>query len=104
MTRLLTLLLLALPFPAAAKSDGWDFEPNLNCASLAKYHRIEHGMVYIDAILILSCPGEEVASTSVGGFNTVIVRFESERPNHNGHMNLTFQNGRVVGKAQVGLR
>lgn len=67
----------------------------------AKYERIREGMTYEQVREILGETGEELSRSDIGGYTTVMYSWK----NSNGsNMNAMFQNGRLVNKAQFGLR
>ncbi|MBS4869348.1 MAG: DUF3862 domain-containing protein [Eubacterium sp.] len=71
--------------------------------TLAEFNQIEAGMTYDEVCNIIGSKGTESATSSVAGYNTSIVTWYG-----NGlagsNANVTFQNGKVLGKAQVGLK
>ncbi len=69
--------------------------------SMKKYNAIATGMTYDDVIAILG-NGEELSRVELGGIQTVM--FMWKEAGGIGNMNVTFQQGRVVSKAQFGLR
>lgn len=66
----------------------------------AKYYRIQDGMSYEQVRAIIGAAGEEISRSSLAGYTTVMYSWK----NSNGsNMNVMFQNGRLVNKAQFGL-
>jgi hypothetical protein len=73
------------------------------CAvNLQNYMRMNEGISYQDAIDIMGCEGREAASGSFASTTTVIYTWQS-RIGH-GNMSATFQNDRLISRAQAGLR
>jgi hypothetical protein len=69
--------------------------------SLAAYMQIENGMSYGQVQEIIGTAGEEISSSNIAGYSTVMYSWK----NWNGsNMNAMFQNDRLVTKAQFGLR
>jgi hypothetical protein len=83
----------ATPAPAAA-------EP-ASKVSMAGYNRVSNGMTYNQVIAILGPPSEENARNEIPGYETVMYTWSDGGM---GNMNAMFQNGRLVQKAQFGLR
>lgn len=79
--------------PAAATKCG---------ATLAEFYRLEIGMPYAAARDIIGCEGEILSQVSLGGTNSVMVSWNAQTTMF-GNMNATFQNGRLVSRAQFRL-
>jgi len=79
--------------PAAAAKCG---------ATLAEFYRLEIGMSYAAARDIIGCEGEILSQVSLGGTNSVMVSWDAQTASF-GSMNATFQNGRLVSRAQFQL-
>lgn len=65
-----------------------------------EYARIREGMTYTEVARIVGDPGEEISSSDIAGYRTVMyswVNFDGS------NANAMFQNGRMVTKAQFGL-
>jgi hypothetical protein len=69
--------------------------------TLAQYYQIQESMTYREVAYVLGKAGEEVARNDIAGYVTVMIQW-SNRDGSN--MNAMFQNGRLVSKAQFGLR
>jgi len=69
--------------------------------TLAEYEQIRDGMRYEQVRTIIGAPGEELSRSDVAGYTTVMYSWSN--PNGS-NMNAMFQNGRLVNKAQFGLR
>jgi hypothetical protein len=69
--------------------------------TLANYMQIENGMTYEQVKGIIGIAGEEISSSNLAGYSTVMYSWK----NRNGsNMNAMFQNDLLVTKAQFGLR
>jgi hypothetical protein len=69
--------------------------------TLAAYMRIENGMSYEQVREIIGRDGQEISSSNIAGYLTVMYSWK----NWNGsNMNAMFQNDQLVTKAQFGLR
>lgn len=69
--------------------------------TMAKYQQIREGMTYREAVEILGAEGTELSSSDVAGHRTVMYMWEGSG---GANMNAMFQNGRLIQKAQFGLR
>lgn len=69
--------------------------------TMANYHRIQTGMTYSEVCEILGKPGVEMARNELAGIKTELYSWQSKGP---ANMNVMFQNGRMVQKAQFGLK
>jgi hypothetical protein len=90
--------MLALASPATAAS---------NCATKDGFDQIREGMSYELVVQILGCDGEVMSSSEMAGFRTVMYGWKASgfvAAATGGNMNAMFQNGRMVSKAQFGLR
>ena len=67
----------------------------------AKYAAIRPGMSYKQVVAILGSPGEEISSSDLAGYRTVMVDWKNNR---GANMNAMFQNGHLINKAQMGLQ
>lgn len=77
--------------------------PALACsATKAEFDRIRMGASYANVVEIIGCPGEEMARSDLVGFTTVLVQWAG-RGGLGANMNVMFQNGLAVSKAQFGL-
>ncbi len=76
--------------------------------SLSGYNRIEPGMTYEEVIAIIGPPSQEVSRSHMEGAPGVMPSVETVMYVWEGtmgaNMNAMFQNGRLVSKAQFGLR
>lgn len=69
----------------------------------AEYKRIKTGMSYSSVKYLIGGPGTCIASSSVSGYHTKIYSWKGSG-SIGANANVTFQNGKVVSKAQYGLR
>ena len=69
--------------------------------TLSKYNQLQDGMTYSEVANILGKPGIEISSSSVAGIKTVMIQWEADGF---ANMNAMFQNGKLVSKAQFGLK
>lgn len=68
---------------------------------LHEYNLLQSGISYEEAERIIGFPGTEISSTDLGGIRTIM--FAWSNPDGS-NMNAMFQNGRLIQKAQFGLR
>jgi hypothetical protein len=69
--------------------------------TLSEYERVSNGMTYTEVTAIIGASGQELSRSDIAGFSSVMYSWS----NANGsNMNAMFQNGRLVNKAQFGLR
>jgi hypothetical protein len=71
--------------------------------TLENFQRLQSGMSYSQAVAILGEPGVEMSRTDLGGTTTVMYQWKAGGLSI-GNMKAMFQNGRLVSKAQFGLR
>lgn len=69
----------------------------------AEYSRVQMGMSYHQVVAILGPPDEALSETEMAGFHTIMYMWEG-RGGFGANMNAMFQNGKLVNKAQFGLR
>lgn len=88
------LALLAFTYTANAESE---------CkVTKQQYNMLKSGASYSQAVAILGCEGEEISSSDMAGITTIMYMWNGASMGAN--MNAMFQNGRLVNKAQFGLR
>lgn len=77
-----------------------------SCATKAGYDRLTSGMSYRQAVSALGCEGEEMSSTEMAGFKTIMYMWVGSGVSGmmGGNMNAMFQNDRMMSKAQMGLK
>jgi hypothetical protein len=71
-------------------------------ATKGAYDSLQAGMSYSQAVGLIGCEGEEMSSTEMAGFKTVMLMWTGN--SFGGNMNAMFQNNRLVSKAQFGLK
>jgi hypothetical protein len=72
-------------------------------ASLDEFNRIQTGMSYAEVCKIIGGEGTELSRTDVAGTSMVIYAWDGNSV-AGANMNATFQNGRLMSKAQMGLK
>ncbi|HTO29625.1 MAG TPA: hypothetical protein VL202_00375 [Pararhizobium sp.] len=70
--------------------------------SKAQYDALQSDSSYSQVVSVLGCHGEELSSTEMAGFKTVMLMWTGN--SFGGNMNVMFQNGRMMSKAQFGLK
>jgi len=65
------------------------------------YESLEDGMSYVEVLNVLDTPGEQLSRSNIGGTVTTMYKWSNVDLSN---VNATFQNGRLVSKAQAGLR
>lgn len=69
--------------------------------TMAGFNRVKSGMTFDQVTAIIGQPSQEMSRTAIGGTETVMYMWEG----HLGaNMNATFQDGKLVQKAQFGLQ
>jgi hypothetical protein len=68
--------------------------------TLAEFQVISPGMTYPQVRALLGREGELLSRSDIAGYTTVMYAWK----NSHGNMNAMFQDGRLVSKAQFGLR
>jgi len=72
-------------------------------ATLAEFYKLRTGMRYLDVKRIIGCDGEISSQVEMAGINTSLVSWQAT-DRFIGSMNATFQNGKLVARAQFGLK
>jgi len=76
----------------------WESPP---VVTKAAFDQIRPEMTYLNVMLIIGDPGEEISRSDIAGYTTIMYSWV----NSNGSkMNAMFQNNSLVSKAQFGLR
>ena len=75
--------------------------PSHSQFGLAAFNSLETGMSYDAAIAAIRRNGTEISRSELGGVSTVMYSWQNP---DGSNMNAMFQNGRLVSKAQFGLR
>lgn len=83
--------------PVAAESP--ESKPNV---TMATFSQLKNGMRYEDAVKILGAEGEVLSESEIAGTKTVMYQWNGE--GFGANMNAMFQNGKLVSKAQFGLK
>ena len=71
--------------------------------NMENYAKLQTGMTYEEVVSILGQQGEEMSSTDMGGYKTVMYKWNGDS-GFGANMNAMFQNGKLVSKAQLGLQ
>ncbi|WP_207724518.1 DUF3862 domain-containing protein [Agathobaculum faecis] len=84
------------PFSSNIKDDG--------LVTLSEYNSIQNGMTYSEVIDIFGSDGENLSSVTIGDeqYHTEIYSWDGNG-SLGANCNITFQGGKVVAKAQIGL-
>lgn len=69
--------------------------------TMAQFSKLETGMTYDQAVAILGKPGVEMSRSDVAGTVTVLYTWDAGGL---ANMNAMFQNGKMISKAQLGLK
>lgn len=69
--------------------------------TMANFNRLKTGMRYAEAVKILGSEGEVMSENEIAGHHTIMYKWDSSGL---GNMNAMFQNGKLVQKAQFGLK
>lgn len=69
--------------------------------TLTEYNLLKTGFSYDSVCKIIGSPGQELSSSEIGGYKTVMYMWSNP---DGGNMNVMFQNDRMISKAQLGLR
>lgn len=70
--------------------------------TMEQFTTIKEGMTYEEVVAVLGSEGEVLSSNEVGGYKTVMYKWDGAAVMSN--MNATFQNGKMMSKAQFGLK
>ena len=70
--------------------------------SKAQYDALQPSSSYDQVVSVLGCHGEELSSSEMAGFKTVMLMWSGN--SFGGNMNVMFQNGEMMSKAQFGLK
>nr|DAN07494.1 MAG TPA: zinc-ribbon domain protein [Caudoviricetes sp.] len=77
-----------------------EFRQNI---TLAEFNRIEAGMRYEEVTEIIGSFGAEQARSEIAGYQSVIIAWDGNG-SVGANANVTFSNGQVIAKAQIGLQ
>ncbi len=78
-------------------------EQNQDKLNLEKFNKIETGMSYQEVVNIIGEEGTVLSESEIGNIKSTIYSWYGEG-SIGANANVTFQNGKVVSKAQVGLK
>ena len=70
---------------------------------LAQYQSLSSGMTYSRVTAVLGCEGSELSRVEMGGFKTVVYMWQGNS-SAGANMNVMFQNGKLISRAQFGLQ
>jgi hypothetical protein len=70
--------------------------------TMGEYEQIQNGMTYEQVVEIVGGPGESISENEIAGIKTAIYSFKGDSFGSNA--TITVQNGKVFGKAQLGLK
>lgn len=68
-----------------------------------QFDTVQPGMTLAEATQLLGCAGEELSVSEMAGHRTVMLKWDG-RGSFGANMNAMFQNGKLVTKAQFGLK
>lgn len=85
---------------SSTKQEAENYQSEL--ISYDEYAKIEPGMTYDQVIKIIGSPGKELSRASLGDYESIVIMWDGEGEK-GANANITFQNGKVMAKAQVGL-
>lgn len=96
----LVLAVFTAVFPAAVvQYTASTSEPRAGL-TYANYRRLQEGMTYPEVVKVLGSNGTEMSRVDLAGSTTVMYSWQKWS---GANMNATFQNGRLISKAQFGL-
>ena len=87
--------------PGLTPGDRGSHKPAFD-VTMAEYLRLQEGITYEEAVAILGRAGVEQSRSELAGITTVMYSWTNRDGIAN--MNAMFQNGRLISKAQLGLR
>lgn len=71
--------------------------------TMDEYNQIQTGMTYDEVVAIVGSPGEVISTSTVAGYTVTMVAWYGD--SYSGaNANVTFSNGEVTAKAQIGLK
>jgi hypothetical protein len=70
--------------------------------TMAQFNQLRNGMTYDQVIKVLGSRGQEMSRSEIAGIETVMYQWEGS--SFGGNMNAMFQNGKLIQKAQFGLK
>ena len=87
----------------SSTTSGVTTEQKQDRLNLEKFNKIETGMSYQDVVNIIGEEGTVLSESEIGNIKSTIYSWYGEG-SIGANANVTFQNGKVVSKAQVGLK
>lgn len=73
-------------------------------ATLAKFNQIQTGMTYAQVVRIIGGEGTEISRVEIPGAGRTVMYAWDGKGTIGANMSATFQDGRLMSKAQAGLR
>jgi len=89
------------PFDANVSTTPTTTTTGKSSITMAKYTQVKNGMAYSDVIKILGEEGNEVSNSEIGKFKTATYKWDGENYSY---IILTFQNDKLIYKAQANLK
>lgn len=77
--------------------------PSPELITMEEYNKIQSGMTYDEVKEIIGSGGELTSTVSANGYTVSIYSWYGNKTT-GANANVTFENGKVIGKAQVGLQ
>ena len=93
---ILVSLIAAAPIARAA-------QPPACRPTVADFRSLRLGMSYAQSVAHLGCPGRKVTDLAIGHNHRAIYSWRG-RGSYGANLNLTFRNGRLTDRSQLGLR
>lgn len=87
----------------SSTTSGVTTEQKQDRLNLEKFNKIETGMSYQEVVNIIGEEGTVLSESEIGNIKSTIYSWYGEG-SIGANANITFQNGKVVSKAQVGLK
>lgn len=88
--------------PAVQEPTAKPTEKKVSGVTMEQFKSITEGMSYEEVVKILGSEGETLSSSELAGYKTVMYQWKGASIMSN--MNATFQNDKMVSKAQFGLK
>jgi hypothetical protein len=71
--------------------------------NMVNYSKLQTGMSYEEVVSILGSNGEEMSSNDIAGYKSVMYKWDGDG-SFGANLNAMFQNGKLIQKAQYGLK
>ena len=71
--------------------------------TMAEFNQIQTGMTYEEVVAIVGSPGEIISTSTVAGYTVTMISWYGDAYS-GANANVTFSNGEVTAKAQIGLK